>query len=202
MTTPPGWYPDPTGRFPQRYWDGQRWTDNVSPPGGPVGHDSLPRLSVGSTTAQASTSPCAASYGAGAVRDRTAVIVVLSGAGGLLLGSFLPWASVTTAFGRIDVEGTRGDGVITLVLAIAIGVMGVFLVRGSTHRALLIVSLVAASLALLVCLIDIGNVSSVASEQTSDEVDASVGYGLYLAAAGAAAAVIGSIIALRQRWTP
>lgn len=28
--TRPGWHPDPTGRYPYRYWDGQRWTDAVS----------------------------------------------------------------------------------------------------------------------------------------------------------------------------
>jgi hypothetical protein len=28
-TTPAGWYPDPTRRFEQRYWDGTAWTDNV-----------------------------------------------------------------------------------------------------------------------------------------------------------------------------
>jgi hypothetical protein len=27
--TPAGWYPDTTGRFDQRYWDGTGWTDNV-----------------------------------------------------------------------------------------------------------------------------------------------------------------------------
>lgn len=27
--TAPGWYPDPTGRFEHRFWDGQRWTDHV-----------------------------------------------------------------------------------------------------------------------------------------------------------------------------
>jgi hypothetical protein len=24
-----GWWPDPTGRAAQRYWDGQAWTDKV-----------------------------------------------------------------------------------------------------------------------------------------------------------------------------
>ena len=24
------WYPDPTGRHQQRWWDGQRWSDHVS----------------------------------------------------------------------------------------------------------------------------------------------------------------------------
>ena len=27
---PAGWHPDPHGRFPQRYWDGARWTAHVS----------------------------------------------------------------------------------------------------------------------------------------------------------------------------
>jgi hypothetical protein len=25
-----GWYPDPTGRHEQRYWDGKHWSDRVS----------------------------------------------------------------------------------------------------------------------------------------------------------------------------
>jgi hypothetical protein len=30
VAAPPGWYPDPRGRFEQRYWDGHQWTDRVS----------------------------------------------------------------------------------------------------------------------------------------------------------------------------
>jgi uncharacterized protein YxjI len=30
QTTPAGWYADPTGAFEHRYWDGSRWTENVS----------------------------------------------------------------------------------------------------------------------------------------------------------------------------
>jgi hypothetical protein len=30
------WYPDPTGRYEQRYWDGARWTDHVSTGGQPT----------------------------------------------------------------------------------------------------------------------------------------------------------------------
>lgn len=28
---PPGWYPDPSGSDNRRYWDGQRWTEHVTP---------------------------------------------------------------------------------------------------------------------------------------------------------------------------
>jgi hypothetical protein len=36
-STPPGWYPDPTGGYGQRYWDGMVWTANVAPAYGPPG---------------------------------------------------------------------------------------------------------------------------------------------------------------------
>lgn len=32
---PPGWFPDPTGRNEQRYWDGRAWTDAVVSNGQP-----------------------------------------------------------------------------------------------------------------------------------------------------------------------
>ena len=30
QTPPPGWFPDPAGRFDHRWWDGVRWTETVS----------------------------------------------------------------------------------------------------------------------------------------------------------------------------
>jgi hypothetical protein len=35
-----------------------------------------------------------------------------------LIGSFLPWASIVTVLGSVDVAGTHGDGKITLGLAL------------------------------------------------------------------------------------
>ena len=35
----PGWYPDPSGRFAQRYHDGTRWTEHVADAGGQRGVD-------------------------------------------------------------------------------------------------------------------------------------------------------------------
>jgi len=37
----PGWFPDPTGRFPLRYWDGATWTAAVSD-GTSTGQDPMP----------------------------------------------------------------------------------------------------------------------------------------------------------------
>lgn len=36
MTTPAGWYPDPSGGPNQRWWDGAQWTDQLSNPYAPV----------------------------------------------------------------------------------------------------------------------------------------------------------------------
>jgi hypothetical protein len=30
VTTPAGWYPDPSGRYEMRYWDGAKWTEHVA----------------------------------------------------------------------------------------------------------------------------------------------------------------------------
>jgi hypothetical protein len=30
VTTPAGWYPDPSNRFELRYWDGTQWTEHVA----------------------------------------------------------------------------------------------------------------------------------------------------------------------------
>jgi uncharacterized RDD family membrane protein YckC len=34
-TSPPNWYPDPSGGGGQRYWDGARWTEHYVPPAPP-----------------------------------------------------------------------------------------------------------------------------------------------------------------------
>ena len=89
----------------------------------------------------------------------------LIGGGLVILGSFLPWATVTSAFGSVSKSGTDGDGQITLI---------------------------AGCLAALVAVMDIIDVSRTAGEVESAYLDASVGIGLWVVLAGAVVAVVGA----------
>lgn len=50
-TPPAGWYPDPSGQFQQRYWDGAAWTEHVV---GPAGQTTSPLQPVPGQPVQAS----------------------------------------------------------------------------------------------------------------------------------------------------
>jgi hypothetical protein len=197
---PAGWYPDPARRFPQRYWDGMRWSTHVSQSGGTMGTDAptSPLPDVPPNPSQMSKAHASPSRRR---RNRTAPIVVLAGAAFVALGSVLPWATISSAiFGNTYVSGIRGDGQITLLLAIVLGVVGTIdLASGRGHRVFPIVTLVIAAFAVVICAIDLNDVGRVAHPQTGIPVDASVGYGLDLTLAGGIGAAIGSIIGLRRR---
>lgn len=111
---PPGWYPDPSGRAPFRYWEGSRWTEHTdqgtaaapstsphmlaahaAPPAvyaaTPVGqYASLP---LGTEPQSAAPTWTAATFLADLKRlDGVALVVV--GAVLFIVCSFLPWTSV------------------------------------------------------------------------------------------------------------
>jgi hypothetical protein len=130
----------------------------------------------------------------GPAPNRTGPIVSLIGGGLVLLGSFLPWATVKTAVlsspASLSVSGTDGDGVITLVLGLVI--VGIGLVCLTSRPRLWLVSLIAGCAAALVAVIDIVDVGNRVGEIESDYLHASVGVGLWVVLVGAIIAVVGA----------
>lgn len=122
IAMPAGWYPDPTGRNEHRYWDGATWTDQVATRG--VSAIDPPTMGA---DPQAAWTTAAGTPGAGAPRDRANPIFAFLGlASGffLMVGSFLPWA--TLDFPGIASDSSGGmhhDGPFTLGLGIAIGIV-------------------------------------------------------------------------------
>ena len=134
------------------------------------------------------------------MRNPAGPIVVLVGAVVLAIASVLPWATVESPiFANAKVSGIRGDGQITLVLAIVLGVLGAIALGGLARKGLLIAALIVAAAAALTCAFDLNDVGRVAQRQTGIPVDARVGYGLYTALAGSVGAGIGSVIGLVKR---
>jgi hypothetical protein len=105
-------------------------------------------------------------------------------AGGIGLGSVLPWASVTIFLGTIDVNGTSGDGKLTLVAAI-VAVIGAAL----ANRWLFAVPCFVAAAIMGYDAINITNVG----DDYSDVASVDIGFGLII---GLAAAIGGSVLGL------
>lgn len=107
--------------------------------------------------------------------------------GAIVLGSFLPWARVLL----VNVNGTDGDGNLTLLLG---GVAGALIARwrlgGGVHRGLMTASLVLCAAASAVLLYDVVHVTRLAAQPQS---------GLFLATAGAlTATALATVLSVRS----
>lgn len=102
----------------------------------------------------------------------------------VVIGSFLPWATVDTWIGTFSATGTDGDGVITLLLGLAAGAL-----IALWKRPLVIIAAVAAGLAALVALVDLVDLGRAIGDSGFADVTPGIGLILTLLAAMAAAAL-------------
>jgi hypothetical protein len=178
-----GWYQDPGGGPGRRWWDGTTWTGSTSTPPRPQGSTStLPR-------SQGSSAPPGWAW------------VVLVGGALAVLGSFLPWLTVTTFFGTFSVRGfDGGDAYITLFMGAA--VCGVAVIGWPRWNGVgrPIVAMVLAGIAALTALADIADIQERIEfvEQEADVV-AELGFGLVLIAGAAILSGIAAIVGITQR---
>lgn len=108
----------------------------------------------------------------------------------MVVGSLLPWATVTTIFGEISKAGTDGDGLLTMLLAA--GAAALALASKAPRAILVLLALVAA-----IAVFDIVDVSRLGEDGAS----VSVGIGLWTVGAGAAVGLAGAIQRLRAART-
>jgi len=124
---------------------------------------------------------------------------VIIGAGiAAVVGSFLPWATVTAAFvGTISVTGTDqrgGDGWLVVALGLAAVAVGIFLVRGrrlaKTTSAVTVALFGLASFEILYIATKLGD----SSFDSAFIANASIGIGLWLVLAAGIAAAVGMVL--------
>ena len=129
-------------------------------------------------------------------------LVIAGGATVAAAGSFMTWHKVTApAVGTVSRVGTDGDGATTVLIAILLLAIATLMVRGRIG----IVATIAASVLSLGALgIVVANVADIRG-RTSDvfpdaaDVTARVGTGLAVCAVGMFAALVGSVLAARNR---
>ena len=99
----------------------------------------------------------------------------------VIVGSFLPWASLSTGLGTFTRNGIDGDGVFTLIA----GVVLVFLAIAANRRTAQVVGILAS---IVVLFIVIHDGSAIASIDRS-----AIGTGFFAAGIGSLVAAIGSL---------
>jgi hypothetical protein len=117
----------------------------------------------------------------------------IAGGAMLLVGSFLPWITVSTIFGTISRSGVdrNGDGLISAGLGVAAGIIGYFMLnRGSWSRGASVALVVIAAVAGLLVFFDGQDIAGRLGEFDAEAGLASVGIGLWVV--GAAAFVSGA----------
>jgi hypothetical protein len=111
----------------------------------------------------------------------------------LSIGSFGPWATVELGSISASKNGLDGDGVITLVLAVLAGALLAAHLLGRLGRAGPIAATVLGAIALLICIADLIDASG-----STLGVDTAAGWGLWLAALGAAGTTAVGIVLIRR----
>ncbi len=118
----PAWYPDPTGRFPLRWWDGRAWSSDVH---GPSGHSYDP-------LAGASGASDSSGGNVGPVVGFLAASLLPTALAGLLSG-----LAIATALSN-PVEGmaTISFWFMSVLFSIAAGVLAITALAVASDRAL------------------------------------------------------------------
>lgn len=119
---------------------------------------------------------------------------ILAIAGGIVaaLGSILPWATLSTAFGTLSVSGTQGDGILTLAAGAVAAILGIWRFGGSAPGWAAGLTLLAGLAIVGVGVFDYINLSSRLAELSSDVALATHGIGLYITVGGGGAVLIGA----------
>ncbi len=121
------------------------------------------------------------------------------GAGVVLgLGSLLPWATATTVLGNFSKNGTSGDGVLTLICAGLVVVLGIVMLRQYLAVGWIVGGAIVSAVALGIAVYD-----AIDLPVGNQYASVSVGFGLWLCiiAALVATGVSIYILAIRRRIT-
>jgi hypothetical protein len=117
---PPGWYQDPNDPYNQRYWDGNRWTENRAPaaghagPGSPTNGKAIAGMVLGIVWLCGIGSILALVFGYQAKREIEASGGLQEGRGMAIAGIVLGWVGVGFLILYVVVYGLLFGGALLL----------------------------------------------------------------------------------------
>lgn len=115
----------------------------------------------------------------------------------LIVGSFLPWATITAPFvGTVNKNGMEADGIVTLILGVIVAGVAFSWRDGGPKPIPVLVMGIAAAVAVLLVIVDFVDLAEWASDD-EEFVSTSIGVGLYVCALGAAGAVAAAVLKSR-----
>lgn len=125
--------------------------------------------------------------------------LALVGAGLVAVGSMLPWVEAHTAFGTVSLNGTEGDGQLSLVGA---GIFAlIWFIADLSHKASsgwMIAEVGLAVAGFIFAIVKMNDIQEAITEADSTYVTASVGVGLWVCLAGAVVALAACVMKVRR----
>jgi hypothetical protein len=131
------------------------------------------------------------------VRSKAGPILILAGAGGALLGTFLPWVKLSAPYvGTLTRAGIQGDGVFLAVGAVVAGIIGLVLLSRPANAVMAIGLVLAIIVMGAVVAIDFSSVQGKVTEINAGGAGAyaEVGEGLYLCALAVILTMVGCVM--------
>jgi hypothetical protein len=152
-------------------------------------------------------SPAAPPPPAPSLVNKTPGVILLVSGGLAILGSFLPWISLTAPFvGTITRSGLDGggDGLLTAGLGAALGVLGLVQLQREASRSTLIAGILLCLALGALTAFEFSDASSrfATANASSDLIVTSYGSGLYVLAVAAVVGIVGVVQASGSRTSP
>lgn len=111
----------------------------------------------------------------------------------MTIGSFMPWVSMRSGLGSIDMAGTEGDGVFTLVLGVLAAILALVHLDRPAPKGVRGLIVLAGFIGLAVFFVDYSGLAERIADADADVLRASVGAGMYIMGLGSLAAAFGAI---------
>lgn len=119
--------------------------------------------------------------------------VALVGGIVMIVGSLLPWVSVSSMFGTINKNGIEGDGIFTLICGVAV-ILASIVAKEKPGKPSSVLAVLFGLFGGILAVFTLANVGEATRTISGESVFAAVGIGIYVTLIGAVVAIVGGLM--------